>query len=214
VNVSHKFQIPKAHHPNEKKTKKMTSNFSSLQTGYHMIRTRPSSASWPPLRHLHSDPTPRERTREEEEDRWRPPLCSRVQTGDWWPKTDSGCSASCTVRVRRESLPGIDPGARNFSPTCAPPREIRCAVVCSDASSSSVSSVSRWFASLFYAHSTFRVEVWGRGSLNCPSRPRSPPGWAAAPPWLVVAGVEDVVLTVDQPTDARDLKPRLPSRVW
>jgi hypothetical protein len=164
--------------------------------------------------HLHSDPAPREKTREVEEDRWCPPLCSRVQTSDWWPRRDSGCSASCMVRVHRESLPGIDLGARNFSPTCALPREIRCAVVCSGASSSSVSSVSRWFALLFYVHSTFRVEVWDRGSPDCPSGPWSPPGWGAAPPWLVVAGVEDAVLTVDRPTDARDLKPRLPSCVW
>jgi hypothetical protein len=30
-----KFQIPKTHQPDEKKTKRITSNFSFLQTGYH-----------------------------------------------------------------------------------------------------------------------------------------------------------------------------------
>jgi hypothetical protein len=39
VNASQKFQTPKTHHPREKQQKKkkakMTSNFSSLQTGYH-----------------------------------------------------------------------------------------------------------------------------------------------------------------------------------
>jgi hypothetical protein len=46
----HKFQIPKAHHPNEKKTKRITSNFSSLQTGYHnnstTMRVEWDALSW------------------------------------------------------------------------------------------------------------------------------------------------------------------------
>jgi hypothetical protein len=37
VNIFHKFQIPKAHHPNEEKNKKNNLHFSSLQTGYHKV---------------------------------------------------------------------------------------------------------------------------------------------------------------------------------
>jgi hypothetical protein len=35
VNACQKIQTPKAHHPREKNKERMTSNFYSLQTGYH-----------------------------------------------------------------------------------------------------------------------------------------------------------------------------------
>jgi hypothetical protein len=48
VNDFPKFQIPKMHQPNEKKTKRITSNFPSLQTGYHSRPWRSVAPSrWP-----------------------------------------------------------------------------------------------------------------------------------------------------------------------
>jgi hypothetical protein len=66
VNVFHKFQIPKAHHPNEEKTKKrITSNFSSLQTEYHtgpnhafMYKGETSSSRQPTCAKLPKKKTP------------------------------------------------------------------------------------------------------------------------------------------------------------